>query len=364
MNTLDGWMAERIGLAGPLTREALTAWQTDRLREAVAYARVASPFYRARRDWTRGRDRNAGRRRTAALHQAGRSLARRTTVSRLFAGRRRPRGHAAELGHQRAAETAPFLAGGSRGDDRLLRPRHGPVYASRRPGRRDLPGRRRGRHRRWPRRCACPARRRLPTRAFALRSRRARGLASGRAPRCHRWAAGPAARRRARGRVRRRRQAKRTRAVAELRSCRAEPGAVDRRGFRRRDLPALGHDRDRLRRRRRLRGPLRLPPARERALGRGRRRQLRRAVPAGAVGEVVVTTLRRRAVPLIRYRTGDLARLVEEPCRCGSILARLDGFAGRVDDAAILPGGAALEPAAPRRGPVRRRGGNGFRGCL
>ena len=52
--------------------------------------------------------------------------------------------------------------------------------------------------------------------------------------------------------------------------------------------------------------------------------------PAGAVGEVVVTTLRRRAVPLIRYRTGDLARLVEEPCRCGSILARLDGFAGRV----------------------------------
>ncbi len=49
--TLDGWMAERMGLAQPLTRAALDAWQLERLRETVAYARAASPFYRSRRDW-------------------------------------------------------------------------------------------------------------------------------------------------------------------------------------------------------------------------------------------------------------------------------------------------------------------------
>ena len=49
--TLDGWMAERMGLAQPLTRDALDSWQLERLRETIAYARAASPFYRARRDW-------------------------------------------------------------------------------------------------------------------------------------------------------------------------------------------------------------------------------------------------------------------------------------------------------------------------
>ena len=49
--TLDAWMAERMGLAQPLTRAALDAWQLERLRETVAYARAASPFYRSRRDW-------------------------------------------------------------------------------------------------------------------------------------------------------------------------------------------------------------------------------------------------------------------------------------------------------------------------
>jgi phenylacetate-coenzyme A ligase PaaK-like adenylate-forming protein len=64
--------------------------------------------------------------------------------------------------------------------------------------------------------------------------------------------------------------------------------------------------------------------------------------PVGAIGEVVVTMLRRRAVPLVRYRTGDLARLVDAPCRCGSILKRLDGFSGRVGEAVPLPGGGVL----------------------
>jgi phenylacetate-coenzyme A ligase PaaK-like adenylate-forming protein len=64
--------------------------------------------------------------------------------------------------------------------------------------------------------------------------------------------------------------------------------------------------------------------------------------PAGALGEVVVSTLGRRAVPLVRYRTGDLARLIDEPCRCGSVLRRLDGFSGRLGESAKLPGGVTV----------------------
>jgi phenylacetate-coenzyme A ligase PaaK-like adenylate-forming protein len=64
--------------------------------------------------------------------------------------------------------------------------------------------------------------------------------------------------------------------------------------------------------------------------------------PAGALGEVVVSTLGRRAVPLLRYRTGDLARLIDAPCRCGSVLRRLDGFAGRLGENARLSDGATL----------------------
>jgi len=66
------------------------------------------------------------------------------------------------------------------------------------------------------------------------------------------------------------------------------------------------------------------------------------SAPAGVVGEVVVSTLRRRGAPLLRYRTGDLARLLDEPCRCGSALRRLDGFAGRVGAGAPLPRGGEL----------------------
>ena len=47
-------------------------------------------------------------------------------------------------------------------------------------------------------------------------------------------------------------------------------------------------------------------------------------------GEVVITTLHREAMPLIRYRTGDVASLLHEPCACGSCLPRLSRVAGRV----------------------------------
>lgn len=52
-------------------------------------------------------------------------------------------------------------------------------------------------------------------------------------------------------------------------------------------------------------------------------------VPPGEEGEVVVTTLARLAMPLIRYRTGDVARLTTQPCVCGGVTARLCGIQGR-----------------------------------
>ncbi|MGA8832295.1 MAG: DVU_1553 family AMP-dependent CoA ligase [Desulfomonilaceae bacterium] len=52
----------------------------------------------------------------------------------------------------------------------------------------------------------------------------------------------------------------------------------------------------------------------------------------GQPGEIVFTTLTRRAMPLIRYRTGDLSRFLSEPCPCGSTLRRLDRVRGRISD--------------------------------
>jgi len=55
-------------------------------------------------------------------------------------------------------------------------------------------------------------------------------------------------------------------------------------------------------------------------------------VPEGEIGEMVVTTLRKEAAPLIRYRTRDLTRLIPGECACGSILPRHDKLLGRSDD--------------------------------
>ncbi|MFZ5587719.1 MAG: phenylacetate--CoA ligase [Thermodesulfobacteriota bacterium] len=55
-------------------------------------------------------------------------------------------------------------------------------------------------------------------------------------------------------------------------------------------------------------------------------------VAPGEVGEMVVTTLRKEAAPLIRYRTRDLTRLIPEPCPCGNPLPRHDRLLGRSDD--------------------------------
>ncbi|MBQ5652195.1 MAG: phenylacetate--CoA ligase family protein [Peptococcaceae bacterium] len=53
-------------------------------------------------------------------------------------------------------------------------------------------------------------------------------------------------------------------------------------------------------------------------------------LPDGEWGEMVFTTLTRRAMPLIRYRTGDKARILKEPCVCGSIVKRMDKISGRI----------------------------------
>jgi len=59
-------------------------------------------------------------------------------------------------------------------------------------------------------------------------------------------------------------------------------------------------------------------------------------VPEGEIGEMVVTTLRKEATPLIRYRTRDLTRLIPGRCPCGSVLPRHDRLLGRSDDMIIF----------------------------
>ena len=53
------------------------------------------------------------------------------------------------------------------------------------------------------------------------------------------------------------------------------------------------------------------------------------AVPDGQSGEIVLTTLTRTGMPLIRYRTGDVSRFLTARCACGSNLKRLDRLQGR-----------------------------------
>lgn len=54
-------------------------------------------------------------------------------------------------------------------------------------------------------------------------------------------------------------------------------------------------------------------------------------LPQGQEGELVLTTLEREGMPLIRYRTGDLARLLKGPCPCGAVtLTRISELSGRL----------------------------------
>ena len=61
-------------------------------------------------------------------------------------------------------------------------------------------------------------------------------------------------------------------------------------------------------------------------------------VPEGEVGELVLTTINREAMPLLRYRTRDLTRILPGECPCGRHHKRLDRMKGRSDDMIILKG--------------------------
>jgi len=62
------------------------------------------------------------------------------------------------------------------------------------------------------------------------------------------------------------------------------------------------------------------------------------SMPDGETGELVMTTLRREGMPILRYRTRDLTRILPGPCACGRQHRRIDRIAGRADDMLIVKG--------------------------
>ena len=61
-------------------------------------------------------------------------------------------------------------------------------------------------------------------------------------------------------------------------------------------------------------------------------------VPDGTEGELVVTTLSKQAMPMIRYRTRDITAFVTEPCHCGRTLRRIRRIGRRSDDMLVIRG--------------------------
>jgi phenylacetate-CoA ligase len=339
--TLDLWMAARMGLAAPLMRQAIDAWQLARLNETIAHARAASPFYRAQRDWTDG------------------PLARIDDLARL------PFTAAADL----LANDPPLLAlsqsaiarvvtletSGTSGSPKRLHftPddlestvdffHHGMALFAR-PGDRAA--------------IAFPGRHPGGVAAGLAVSLRRLGVAPVVAPSLDPLAlaawlrderpdvvAGPPVPLLAAARFAAHDGGVPIRARAVLLSsdyvaesvARGLAAAWGAEVFRHWGMTETGyggavdcafhcgcH----------LREDELLVEVVDPASG--------APAPAGAVGEIVISTLRRRGTPLLRYRTGDLARLIESPCPCGSALKRLDGFAGRVGAGTRLPSGGEL----------------------
>ena len=61
-------------------------------------------------------------------------------------------------------------------------------------------------------------------------------------------------------------------------------------------------------------------------------------VAPGEVGELVITSLCKEAMPILRYRTRDLTSLIYEPCKCGRTAVRMGKVLGRSDDMLIIRG--------------------------
>jgi len=60
--------------------------------------------------------------------------------------------------------------------------------------------------------------------------------------------------------------------------------------------------------------------------------------PTDGLGELVLTTLTKEALPLLRFRTGDVTRFVPGECPCGRTHARIARFSGRTDDMLVVRG--------------------------
>jgi phenylacetate-CoA ligase len=63
-----------------------------------------------------------------------------------------------------------------------------------------------------------------------------------------------------------------------------------------------------------------------------------KVLPEGTEGELVITTISKEALPMIRYRTRDITRLTSEPCSCGRTHSRMTKISGRTDDMIIIRG--------------------------
>lgn len=61
-------------------------------------------------------------------------------------------------------------------------------------------------------------------------------------------------------------------------------------------------------------------------------------LPYGEKGEVVVTTICKEGIPLLRYRTKDITYIIDEPCECGRTTLRFHKMQGRSDDMLIIKG--------------------------
>jgi phenylacetate-CoA ligase len=66
--------------------------------------------------------------------------------------------------------------------------------------------------------------------------------------------------------------------------------------------------------------------------------QTGKVLPDGSEGELVLTTLSKQAMPMIRYRTRDISALVTEPCPCGRTIRRMRRISRRSDDMFIIRG--------------------------
>jgi len=61
-------------------------------------------------------------------------------------------------------------------------------------------------------------------------------------------------------------------------------------------------------------------------------------LPEGELGELVITTITKEGIPLLRYRTRDITSISYEPCICGRTHARIARMSGRSDDMLIIRG--------------------------